>query len=803
MSEEYTHVTTMSDIPTTTVSPPQLSVSLLQRVALYMLRVFGFLLPIFFLPTLSVVSDVPVSLMLAIVVGIVGCAYYVLIFRRGSLIFPHTVFFWILGLVNVVFGISTILSDQISHSFVGFGGDVGTSGFVFLVSSLLVLTALVYNTKDHIFSSYILFFIAFIIVALHHLLRLIFGADFLSFDIFTNQTASILGSWNNVAIFFGASVLIALITLHMLSLSRPVRLAMYAMVYVSLFFLILVNFLPVWIVVGLISCVLSVYYRFYRNTRMEGAGTRGQQHVSIVVCICALIFIIGGNSIHPPIAQTFDVAVGEVRPSWTATIEVGKQILSHHFFFGSGPNTFRENWITYKPTHINETIFYAVDFNSGVAFIPTLAVTTGALGVLSMVLLVLSFIYVGYRVLTQHIRDVFTAYLVTSSFAIALYLWVMLVVYTPSASMLALTFFFSGLFFAIAIQEHLIPVYTIPFAQVAKTGFITVITLVSLVALTVFCAYSFIRSDISQIYYARAIKAAQTDEGIPRAEILITQANALEPHGLYYRSLADIDLYYLNNVVVSETATDKTPEVLRTEFQTHLTDALTAMNHAIAIEPHEYQNGLKIGQIYTAVAAPPFSISGAYENAKQSFAEAERLNPTNPVISLMNARLALTQNDIEAAREFIATALGKKSNYLEAHFLLSQIEAAHGNLAEAIVAAKNSALLAPDNPGIFFQLGLLYYNAKRYQDAITALEQAIILVPEYSNAKYFLGLTLEKVGRRDEAIGLFEDILKLNPDNQEVVLILDNLKQGKPPFLGAEPPVDAQPEQRDELPLDM
>jgi hypothetical protein len=52
-----------------------------------------------------------------------------------------------------------------------------------------------------------------------------------------------------------------------------------------------------------------------------------------------------------------------------------------------------------------------------------------------------------------------------------------------------------------------------------------------------------------------------------------------------------------------------------------------------------------------------------------------------------------------------------------------------------------------------------------------------------------------------EARAQFEELAKTNPDNQEIKLILDNLRAGRSPFENAAPPITPAPEKRSTLPL--
>ena len=79
--------------------------------------------------------------------------------------------------------------------------------------------------------------------------------------------------------------------------------------------------------------------------------------------------------------------------------------------------------------------------------------------------------------------------------------------------------------------------------------------------------------------------------------------------------------------------------------------------------------------------------------------------------------------------------------------------------------------------------------------------KAVELNDQYANAHYFLGLAYARLGKNAEAIAQFETIAKTNPENQEVSLILTNLKAGKSVFTDAKAPIDSKPEKRSTLPI--
>jgi tetratricopeptide (TPR) repeat protein len=91
----------------------------------------------------------------------------------------------------------------------------------------------------------------------------------------------------------------------------------------------------------------------------------------------------------------------------------------------------------------------------------------------------------------------------------------------------------------------------------------------------------------------------------------------------------------------------------------------------------------------------------------------------------------------------------------------------------------------------------LQSNIGENEKATVALERAVELNPQYSNARYFLGLSYFRVGRISEAIEQFTIVSNLNPDNEDVKTILNNLNLGENPFSPAE-----MPQQIDILPIE-
>ena len=208
--------------------------------------------------------------------------------------------------------------------------------------------------------------------------------------------------------------------------------------------------------------------------------------------------------------------------------------------------------------------------------------------------------------------------------------------------------------------------------------------------------------------------------------------------------------------------------------------AIKASNAAVDFDGTNYVNHAALAQVFSAVT--PLKIEGAYEAAVQAYQNALAVNPESPELYLALARLEAVKGDNAAARTQIGKALEKKGDYAAAVYLLAEMQVAERNLPEAIRSVEAVAMLSPNDSGVFFQLGLLYYDQKRFADAVLAFGRAVTINPQYANAKYLLGLSLYETKDTQGALAQFRELRATNPDNAEIADIISNLEAGKAPF---------------------
>jgi len=757
------------------------------KLSLFVLLATVFLLPIFFLPIQSVHFLFTKQL---IFVTAIVFAVGVWLFRRlkeGTYEFPVSLIVVSGGAVVFATLLSALFSGALKISLIGEGLEVGTFVSIMVGFLAVFIIPLYFRGKDKIFSVYMALFGAFAVLSLFEISRLIFGPNFLSFGILTDMTSNLLGKWNDLGVFFGLTSILSLVTLEFFSSSgRLIKILSYLTLVVSLFFLVLINFSETWIVLGLFSIVLFVYlFSFSKDRHVEVSSEdavskrRRFPVATFAVAVVSLLFIVVGGYISSSLSTTFKISQLEVRPSWQSTLSVAKETLKKDPVLGVGPNRFVTEWLLYKDPSINATMFWNSDFNYGIGLIPTYFVNTGILGLLAWLLFLGIFAYTGFKAMFTSSNDKTIRYLTASSFLGALFLWIFCVIYAPGNVIVALTFILTGLFVASLVEEGVVGVKRGFYTGSAKLSFVSSLLLIFCLVVSISVEYFVLQRYISYAYFQSALISLNSNGNADLSEEKLLRAASFAKSDLFYRVLTEVGIMKMNSLANNATK-DMSPDVLRTQFQNILGTTLGYAGEAININPTGYENWIERGRVYEAIV--PLNIAGAYEAAKTTYEEALKYNPHNPSIYLMIGRLEYTKGDNVKAKEYITKALAEKSNYIDAIFLLSQIQIKDGDLKSAIASVDAASVLSPNDPSIFFQLGLLKYNDNDFKGATVALERAVALSPGYANAKYFLGLSYNKLGRDKEAIAQFNDLKKTNPDNKEIELILANLNAGKVPL---------------------
>lgn len=756
--------------------------SVLDLVSYVLFLAFIFLVPIFFVP--SALMPFQMGKTSFVIYGAIALAIVWLVARLKDGIFavPKSPFYASAGLLAPAYAFAAIASDYREGSVFGQGFELGTAAFFISSLALFALTPLFIRSKERIISSYGALLASFFVLAFFQCARLVFGPETLSFGIFSGATASLLGKWNDLGVLFGLSAIMSLVTLEKASLGRNARILSIICLALSLALLVVVNFSPVWVVLALIS--LAFFIR-------EFSVDREVPYFALASLVLSIVFVFFGSSIGSAVSGRLGTDRLEVSPSISMTVDVTSASLSARPLLGVGPNRFFTQWLLNKPAGVNAGEFWGVDFNYGSGFIPSLAVTTGVIGTLAMLAFVALFAFSGLKIALRKGATHVSRYLALSSFIGAAYLWVFSIISVPGPVIWTLTMIFSGLFVAASREDRLMGNALTSAIKGRAGNFISIALMTfSIIALIAFGYFAGERV-LAVAYFQKAIVSAASGSDADRVEGYVARSLSIVPSDVSYRGLAELQLSRIN-LLLNDSEVGK--EEAQQKFQAYLSTAIRSANAAVSIDPLNYVNQMSLGQVLSAVI--PLKIEGSYEGAKQAYESALALNPQNPEIHLMLARIEIARGDTKAARAYIGKALEKKGNYADAVYLLAQLQVADKDMAGAIQSVGALAMLAPQDSGVLFQLGSLYFADRQYESAMLALSRAVDLDPQFADARYMLGLSLYEVGKTAKSLEQFKALAVTNPESVEVKAIIENISAGRAPLQAAPAPKGKKPSKK-------
>jgi tetratricopeptide (TPR) repeat protein len=442
-----------------------------------------------------------------------------------------------------------------------------------------------------------------------------------------------------------------------------------------------------------------------------------------------------------------------VRPNFTSTVLVGKNVMLKEGLFGIGSGNFARAWQLYRPQSVVTSAYFGYDFNQGSSTMTTLFVTIGIVGLLAFFMLMLSSLYstvVSYRQNPTGKEHFILGLLSLILIYFMLVSWILPLSY----AMLVVWVVVSGLGLAKARLSEYHPSKKIAFLMVPVACILVVNMFITINKVRAFSLYN----------------QAQTATQAQGVEPLLLKAVAIYPFDGFYR----IEVEYFiqaNRTLVATASQDQ--EALKKTYLENSQKAVDAGLAAVKLNPNNYQNYVSLGRAYEL--AVPFDKEGGFDRAKKSYEEAVKLYPENPYLYVMLARLEASAGTKEGVRVQLTEAIKKKQNFADALYLMSQLEASDSKIDEAINYAVEAIKSSPNDPLVYIQAGLLFYGKKDYQNAVYALKTALEKDQNNANVAYFLALALRDGGRPDIAKQIGDELLRRNPGNTDLQVFLDSL----------------------------
>ena len=730
------------------------------------------LLPIFFVP-LAWVGVTQGKVILVTTVLLAGALLWgIARLLEGAIKIPWTPVIAIAALIPISYAISTSVHGFESISLIGTGTDADSLVVVTMQYALLLLSALLFSGNPSGIVKAVRGFlggsaIMLVLQAIHFALpTLALGG------VFTTESANSFGGWHEFSMLLGLILFLG-VALQKSSIANGVwKYILFGNAAISVLILVLGGFFDVWACV-IAACVALLIVRGYKEGTLSTPEYWRKEWLTVVLGIASLFFLVFGGFVTNALPDRINVTQIEVRPSWQGTMSISRQALSNplNLAVGAGPNTFTREWGLYKSTSVNQTLFWNTDFQVGVASIPTTFITTGILGVLAWILFLVALIFFIARSWISGSASV------TDIFSIGvLYLLAFHAVSVPGVALSMFTFLFVGLYIASRVP-HSIEFRQYPLGLGNMRGlFIGTLFVLFLAAALVSSVYS-LRVIAADLFVNRGIATYNLTKDTATASSYINRGISIYPSDRAHRSAVELGLLQLREMTQSA---DPNAQAAKDELQATLERVIQHGLSAVSLGGGDYQNWLGLASLYGELAGA--KVPGAYDNARAAYERARAQNPTSPLPLLNLARLEILQEKPDAALQYLAEAVRLKPDYAAAYYVASQAYLAKGDSANALQAAGRAVQYAQDDSQAWYNYGIIAYDAKKYDEAAQAMEQALARQDRFANALYILGLSYYELKRPEDAIKTFESLLALDPNQDVVKKILENLKNGLAPI---------------------
>ncbi len=780
----------------------------------YLIALVGLaLLPIFATPWVPVSVDKQFWLLILSLILVVF--WLVGRVQKGLIIIPRskTLFFGLL--LVLVFFISALFSENQFHSLVGSGFDLGSVMSIAVLFLLFLLYSFIFDRREKVLNAYILLFGSSIFLGVYLMVNVLIR--FYNLPFFQGLPLNIFGNWYSLGIFFGFISLSALIILELFP-SQGNRWFSYLLSSVfafSLFILALVNYYPVWFIFGLSSLLVFVYVlTFGVNTirDKDASGKVAKEEVSrrvwrpsfiaLLISLCFVILGGQGGVVSDSVDRLYErinfVFVDD-RPIWSDTVGVVSGTWRSNPVLGVGPNNFSHAWALFKPESSNLQPYWNLNFSVGTGLIPTFFSTVGILGTIAILIFVSSILFYGLRGIFNEKQDAISRLTLFLLFAGSLYLWIFSFLFAVPATLLGLTFMVSGLLIAQLASVGIINYGKIYLTDTSRSNFFAVLVIVVMVLFGVAGVYFGVQKYWAANVFYKAF-AASNERSLDETTVDILRAIRFDSRNeLYYQALILINQARMIEIAQ---ATNLSPEEVQARGQMIIGLSDSAFFEATRLNSLNHQNYVLRADFMWLLMN--LGVSGAGEQVNDSLVRAINLNPKNPSLYVALTRTAFNMGDTRGAREAIEEALRLKNNYIQAMFILAQLDLEEGLADSALSRAEQALLMNPNDPAGYFQIGYLYYRLGDFEEAVEALERSVASSPGgvNANSQYFLGLSYDGLGRRQQALDQFEAILQFNPGNSQLVEIVNNLRAGRPALSGNEVSPIEEIEIEIELPIE-
>ena len=746
-----------------------------------------------FIPFLPVTLSMSKGIILTLG-AIIGMIVYLLdSIYSGSFLLPKSKLWLILISVVISTTLTALFVPGIRQSFIGSGFDFATI--------LTLFTSFVYfflfsvwgngiNTTKYIVRT---FLTTGFIVVLFEIFQIFFNIVGLAPRLFIGLSQSnLIGSFNELALYLGALVMVTAILLENKSLGKLMKVISVITLLVSLALLFLINYRFVWQLVGLFGVTLFIYQimtnikknKSITNDTIENIVSVNNKKkvfslIAFLLMIFAFIGIIGATSISNLTSQKpFYFLNNEIRPAFVSTVIVLKDSYVKNPITGSGLNRFNQSWESSKSSLLNGKLnaspYWSSSFNSGFSSFLTLLITLGLIPALLFIWFIILLIKKIYTLFSKKTIENAKNKELFIYGGLAIYTAVIFIFNIPSTALNVTIFAFWGMVLAYVDNTNMIPLKRLDFINDSRHTFFSILSIMIVILLLAIGSYHLTRSYYANYLVNKSSLMETSLSNLEKGESYIQTAFNINSIDSYARSLSNIQSL---KVIAILNDSSKTEEEKSTLIQENIANSVNSAKNAISLNPKNYLNYLSLLSIQENLIQ--LGSTDIYEEAIKTADQALLLAPNNLGIIMRQAKIATNLKKYEEASIYLDKILAINIYYIDAYILRSQIYLTNNNSDLALATISKAESLNPRNALLPYQKGLIYSSIGNYKSSAESLEKALRLSPSSLEIYSVLAVTYEKLGNTNATIKTLENAKQYIKDTTEVDALIQRAKNGQ------------------------
>ncbi len=695
---------------------------------------------------------------MVIIAMVITLPLSVLLVRRwlhGSVMVPNSGIIFAAAFLPVAYLMSAIFAVDKSTALLGFEFNVDSLIVVllgFLAMMLTVLLSVRKGTADKIKSVITYLSGIIVVVFMLHILFSAFSIESLSWI----SALIPVGSWLDISAIVGLLIIFLLTNNKGIDKKKGLGKHKYGILAVTLMLIlgVFANIKLVFILLALISIIILVQVLYKNKDSLKSVIKSCAVILPAVVLVFSVFFVVDNMLLNAKVSNTLqvwsNVSFIDVRPNWKGTLDVARGTVSDGNvatkLFGPGPGSFSDQWRVHKPAGVNMTQFWSTNFSSAIGFIPTSIITGGVVVFAAWAL----FLLVMLLSIVRNRNSLLGLPL--------LFMWIFAIFNPVSILILIISFVLTGLFVAELARTRNIRMVNYKLRGEGANKILTFVVLPSLLILSISALVIVGHRSLVNTHMIKASNA-MIDGNMNKAAQILNKTKRFANTSMVEQAYTRIAIEKLATLL-QESGVEGA-EVDQELLRSALSNVLSHASRAIELDIKNPVNYIALGNISEQLMS--IGIEGAVESALAAYRQAAVLDPHNPSIPFVIARVYGSLENKEQALSYLEASIQLKPNFEPA----------------------------------LYKYGVLKLMDGDTNAAIQALGLVIQINQNNANALYYLSLALAQENRIEESIIVMQRVSILNPDNQDVKNILEALVQQLNPTQVEEVSETEQTEQTD------